>query len=281
MTYRLGICCSILLSYGTVNLLLSDDGAQMKHLMGLIGAILITACGAGDSLDVLQRGEEARVVRILDGDTLALSTGLVVKLASLEAPSFGRGERQDAIHAKESARILENLVMGRQVRLYYPGLTRDRYDRAIAHVKTIDQLGAEYWVNHEVARRGGAHVRIYPDTDILGEELLQAEADARIERSGLWSKRAYFDHSAIAVSSDFRGFTVIKGKTFGSAGPGGAYAACRISIEGAAMLLEFDEEAKTLCSLKSGTQFRARGYMREGRMEITHPLNFTVIDQSS
>ena len=253
----------------------------MKHLIGLIGGITLAACGDGEPLSSLEPGEEARVVRILDGDTLALSTGLVVKLASLEAPSFGRGGASDAIYAEESARILEDLIMGRQVRLYYPGLTRDRYDRAIAHVKTVDGLGPSYWVNQEVARLGGARVRIYPDSEHLGDELLQAESDARLERSGLWSKRAYFDHDATTISSDFRGFTVIEGKTIGTASPGGAFAACRISIEGAAMLLEFTDDSKPLCSLESGTLFRARGYVRSGRMEITHPLNFTKIDQSS
>ena len=253
----------------------------MKHLFGLLGGIILVACGAPDPLSALQPGEEARVVRILDGDTFALSTGLVVKLASLEAPSFGRGENADAVHARESARILEDLIMGRQVRLYYPGLTRDRYDRAIAHVETIDRLGSRYWVNHEIARRGGARVRIYPDTEALGEDLLSAEADARLERSGLWGKRAYFNHSATSISSTVRGFAVIEGKTLGSAGPGGAFAACRISIEGAAVLLEISEDAKSLCQLESGTAFRARGYLREGRLDITHPLNLTEIDQSS
>ena len=60
----------------------------MKHLIGLLGGITLAACGSSGPLAGLQPGEEARVVRILDGDTLALSTGLVVKLASLEAPSF-------------------------------------------------------------------------------------------------------------------------------------------------------------------------------------------------
>ena len=253
----------------------------MKHLIGLLGGITLAACGSSGPLAGLQPGEEARVVRILDGDTLALSTGLVVKLASLEAPSFGRGDESDAIHAKESARILEDLVMGREVKLYYPGLTRDQYDRAIAHVEAIDSLGGRHWVNREVARRGGARVRVYPDTEALAPELLSAESDARLERAGLWSKRAYFDHSALNVSSDFRGFTMIEGTTIGSAGPGGRFAACRISIDGAAMLLEISNEARSLCTLTSGTRFRARGYVRSGRMEITHPLNLTRLDQSS
>ncbi len=281
MTYRLGICCSILLSYGIAISHLAVGGMNMKHLIGLFLGITLVACGAKSPIDSLQPGEEARVVRILDGDTFALSTGQVVKLASVEAPSFGRGDDQDAVYAVESARLLEDLIMGREVKLYYPGLTRDRYDRAIAHVATADNLGADFWVNQEIIRRGGARVRIYPDSAAVSQDLFAAEAEARRERAGLWSKRAYSDRSADAINAEYRGFAVIEGISLGAPGPGGAYAACRISLEGTAMLLNISDDAARHCQLQSGTKVRARGYVRNGRMEITHPLNLTRLDQSS
>lgn len=253
----------------------------MIYRILLLGLVCLAACGKAGPLDTLQPGEQGRVVRILDGDTLALNTGLVVKLASLEAPSFGRGDREDDVHAEESARILEDLCLGRHVQLYYPGLTRDRYDRAIAHVKTIDDLGKPHWLNREVARRGGARVRVYPDTAALAGDLLSAEADAQLERAGLWSKRAYNRLSPELITSSYRGFAVIEATTLGSASPGGKYARCRISLDGAAMLLEISDDASDHCALPSGSLIRARGYIRSGRMEITHPLNLSVRDQSS
>ena len=256
-------------------------GGALRNVIIFLITFALSACSEPGPLDDLARGEEGRVVRILDGDTVALSTGLVVKLASLEAPSFGRGGEPDDLFAYESARILEDLVMGRRVRLYYPGLTRDRYDRAIAHVETADDLGAYHWVNLAVARRGGARVRVYTDSVALADELLTAEESAQLGRSGLWSKRDYNTLSAAGVETAFRGFTVIEGTTLGTAGPGGQFAKCRLSIEGAAMLLEISAEASGYCNLPDRTMLRARGYVREGRMEITHPLNLTVIDQSS
>lgn len=253
----------------------------MKHLFSAAALILLAACGKAGPLATLEPGEEARVVRILDGDTLALSTGLVVKLASLEAPSFGREGAEDETYAREAARILEDLTMGRRVRLYYPGLTRDRYDRAIAHVETIDDLGERDWINREVARLGGARVRVYPDSAALAEDLLAAEADAQLERAGLWGKRAYNNPSAANIRTSFRGFAVIEAITLGSAAPGGRFADCRLSLDGAAMMLEISEEAAAYCALPSGTEIRARGYVREGRMEITHTLNLTILNQSS
>ena len=253
----------------------------MKRALSIFSLVILSACGSAGPLDDLQPGEEARVVRILDGDTFALNTGLVVKLASLEAPSFGYGEQEDQVHAKESARILEDLIMGRSVRLYYPGITRDRYDRAIAQVETVDDLGPYLWVNQEVIRKGGARVRLFPDTDALAAEMLRAETDAQLERAGLWSKRDYADNSATSITAEFRGFTLVEAVTYGSAGPGGKFASCRISLEGAAMLLEISDEAKDHCELPSGTPIQARGYVRSGRMDITHPLNLTIRDQSS
>ena len=37
--------------------------------------------------DGLPKGEAGRVVRIIDGDALVLDTGLVVRLAGIEAPT--------------------------------------------------------------------------------------------------------------------------------------------------------------------------------------------------
>lgn len=256
-------------------------GAQMKIFTILFAGLLLAACGETHPLETLEPGETGRVVRILDGDTIALNTGLVVKLASLEAPSFGRGEDPDQTYAKESARILEDLCLGRRVQLHYPGLTRDRYDRAIAHVSTLDDLGPDLWINQEAARRGAARVRVYPDTAALAEALLAAEQDAQLERAGMWSKRDYNGLSPLSITADFRGFAVIEAATLGSPLPGGQYAHCRYSVEGAGMLIEMTRDAEDFCALPSGTSLRVRGYVRGGRMDVTHPLNLTLIDQSS
>jgi endonuclease YncB( thermonuclease family) len=62
--------------------------------------------------------------------------------------------------------MLEDMALGREVQLFYAGLTRDRYDRTLAHVMTTDALGPDLWLNREMVARGGARVRVYPDTAV-------------------------------------------------------------------------------------------------------------------
>lgn len=54
----------------------------------------------------------------------------------------------------ESTRVLEDLALGRRVQLFYPGITRDRYDRALAHVVTTDGKGPKLWLNIAMVVRG-------------------------------------------------------------------------------------------------------------------------------
>jgi len=158
----------------------------------------------------MEPGERGRVVRIIDGDALVLNTGQSVRLVGIEAPVLRRRGADPDPYAAEAARILENIAMGREVQLYYPGLTRDRYDRALAHVVTDDAAGPEFWVNMELIRRGAARVRLYPDTAARGADFLDAEQIARDQKIGLWGIPSYTVKDAGEIASETRGFTIIR-----------------------------------------------------------------------
>ncbi len=102
--------------------------------------------------------------------------------------------------------------MGREVRLYYPGLTRDRYDRALAHVETTDAKGPDFWVNEEMLRRGGARLRIYPDTS-AGSEALVEKARTRTfhSRADAEAARAADVAEAAAARDSLESFYVSEG----------------------------------------------------------------------
>lgn len=171
--YRLGICCSILLSYGAIGVGIVDLVAVLKLYVALcrcggggsvgvirfavvfLSGLLLIACGDNDPLGALERGERGRVVRVIDGDALVLETGQSVRLIGIEAPARPYREREGQTFHKEAKRMLEDMALGRHVELCYAGRTRDRYDRALAHVVTDDALGASLWLNLEMAQRGG------------------------------------------------------------------------------------------------------------------------------
>jgi len=144
----------------------------------------LAACSAPDPLADTQLGEHGRVVRVIDGDEMVLDTGQSVRLVGIEAPAGPYKDREGAPFLKESRRMLEDMALGREMQLFYAGLTRDRYDRALAHVMTTDALGPDLWLNREMVERGGA--RVYPDMAGANDLLLAPEAEARAAGRGLW-----------------------------------------------------------------------------------------------
>lgn len=246
-----------------------------------LALFLVPACSPSSPLDSMQPGEKGRVVRVIDGDALVLDTGQSVRLVGIEAPVREGRDRPGEPFAEEAARALEDLVMGREVRLYYPGLTRDRYDRALAHVVTADSKGPDYWVNLELVRRGDVRVRLYPDTDGGGETLMAAETAARDAARGLWRLIAYDAISASDTGRDDRGFLIIEGVLDGEAlRPQEEVRTilCTRRMRGADLVVDMAFSARPACSTPEGTRVRIRGWTSGHRLELVHPLHLEILD---
>ncbi len=241
----------------------------------------LSACGAAGPFDDMQPGESGRVVRVIDGDALVLDTGQSVRLIAIEAPALRPRDRDPDPNAVEAARLLEDLVLGRDVQLYYSGLTRDRYDRALAHVVTTGQLGPEYWLNMEMIRQGGARVRFYPDTALRTDEFLAAEQEARSEKIGLWSKSAYAIKPAENLDADHRGFTLLVTTLGPRRAPGEHHldrVACQRLAASSDLIIEVSRDAWELCTRPEGTALRLRGRVSDGRMDLALPVHAEPLD---
>lgn len=214
-------------------------------------------------------GESGRVARIVDGDTLTLDTGLRVRLAEIEAPAVSYGDA----FAAEAARLLEVAALGRTAKLYYGGLTRDRYQRALAHVIVNDETGADVWLNGYMIRQGGARVRTYPDNARRVRRLYPLEEEARGARRGLWALPDY----RVRATGDLDGapaFAILQGPLLGAspvAGDGFAHltpAGVRLGIG------DRLGEADSLLTLLAGRPLRVRGRIQTGEddpaIRITH-----------
>lgn len=136
-------------------------GAWSRRSLLLAGLGALAAGCAGES--DLAEGEAGRIARVLDADSLALDTGLRVRLAEVEVPAAGYGDRAGEPGWEAAQGVLERAALGRQARLWYGGLSRDRYERAIANVIARDEVGADVWLNGLAVRQGAARVRTYPD----------------------------------------------------------------------------------------------------------------------
>jgi micrococcal nuclease len=123
----------------------------------------------------------ATVSRIVDGDTLAVSTGDRVRLVQIDTPEVGSGECYSRAASRELSRLAP---VGSQVTLEADPLLDqvDRYDRLLRYVW---RGGVN--VNLELVRRGAATVWLYHgDRGRYATQLLAAAAEARRAKRGLW-----------------------------------------------------------------------------------------------
>jgi micrococcal nuclease len=207
----------------------------MVPAMGRAGHLIITrrmalaglaglASGCAGEAD-LAEGEQGRIARVMDADVLALDTGLRVRLAEIEAPAPGYSNRADEPYAIEARDALERAALGREARLWYGGLSRDGYERAIAHVIARDEVGGDVWLNGLVARQGLGRVRSYPDNCTRARRLLALESEARAAKRGLWSE-PHWRIRTLDDLADAPNFSIIEGElvsTSNVAGDGDAH----------------------------------------------------------
>lgn len=116
------------------------------------------------------------VSRIIDGDTIELSTGQKVRLIGIDTPESGQPYFQEAKEA------LSSLILNKKVTMEKDVSETDKYGRLLRYIY-LDDL----FINEEMVRRGFARVYTYPPDVKYTDLFKQAEAQARTNQIGLWS----------------------------------------------------------------------------------------------
>lgn len=148
------------------------------------------ACTKDRSSTTPQRqAGEARVTRIVDGDTIAVRLGggeERVRLIGIDTPeTHGRGGLRECFGAEASRRLAALVPPGTLVRLVRDVEPRDRYDRLLAYVyRAADGL----FVNLAMAREGYATTLSYPPNVAHADQFVEAVRVAREARRGLWRR---------------------------------------------------------------------------------------------
>lgn len=170
----------------------------MARAEALVGMILFAAALAllskppGALACPLEEGFRARAVSVIDGETVLLEDGTLVRLVGALAPAApGWWKKAQAWHAAERAKqTLAKLVEGREVRLRYSGDWTDRRERVLAQMYVLQESG-EVWVQQAMLAAGQARVYSLAGNRACAAELLAAEAEARGNKSGLWADSYY------------------------------------------------------------------------------------------
>lgn len=128
-------------------------------------------------------GPEARVERVIDGDTVQLTGGDRVRLLGINTPEFRTAEHPAEAWGKEAARFTRDLLEGKEVRLEFDRERHDRYRRILAYVWVGDRLA-----NAEIVRAGFSRAETgFPLRTDRKRLLETAEREARGAQRGLWS----------------------------------------------------------------------------------------------
>jgi micrococcal nuclease len=165
-----------------------------------IGALLLLALGAWllfqpgcDATDGEDAGGpepgaavRARVVRVVDGDTIVARVGgedEYVRYIGVDTPETVKPDTPVQCYGPQASDQNHRLVEGRAVRLTFDREVRDDYGRLLAYV----HVGKRF-VNAELVRRGFARtLAIEPNTSRASELQRLAARAARAGR-GLWGK---------------------------------------------------------------------------------------------
>lgn len=94
------------------------------------------------------------VTRVIDGDTLVLKNGNRIRLLCIDAPELGTPGSQ------QSKNFLENLVLGKEIRLEKDITDKDKYDRLLRYVY-ITTPEKEIFINKELVQQNQAKVWRY------------------------------------------------------------------------------------------------------------------------
>lgn len=119
-----------------------------------------------------------KVKRVIDGDTIELADGQIVRYVGVNAPNNGEPFEEEATEANAK------LVQNKTVTLEYDAYTSDRFGRVLAYPMVNGKN-----VVVELARMGMMKVTIYEDRRKLKyqDELLKAQEEAKKKKYGVWT----------------------------------------------------------------------------------------------
>ena len=131
-----------------------------------------------ESHDVTKLSKTAVVKKVIDGDTVELFNGLVLRYVGMTAPETGEPFEKEATEANRV------LVESKEIKLEYDNYTSDKFGRILAY--PILQDGTN--VSIELVKRGMAELVIYQKRKpfIYQTQLLEAQEQAKKNKLGIW-----------------------------------------------------------------------------------------------
>ncbi len=140
-------------------------------------------------LDVSQNlKDKISVTRVIDGDTIEISTGQKVRYIGIDTPETVHPDKPVQCFGKEASLKNKELVEGKVIYLEKDVSETDKYGRLLRYVYLDDEKSNQtISVNNYLVSQGYAHSSSYPPDIKYQKQFQESEADARDNNRGLWS----------------------------------------------------------------------------------------------
>jgi micrococcal nuclease len=134
-------------------------------------------------ISAIAHGKEYVVNKIINGDTIQLDTGEIVKYIGIVTPELNMKEGGPEFFARQACRQNQKLVLLKKVRLEFDKERKDAEGRTLAYVFVKNVL-----VNAELIKLGYAKANIVPPNDKYKNMFLDYEKKAKQSEKGLWQE---------------------------------------------------------------------------------------------
>ena len=122
------------------------------------------------------------VKRVIDGDTIELENGQVVRYIGIDAPETVHPKKSIECFGKQSYEKNKELVEGKVVVMEKDVSKTDKYGRLLRYVWMDDDI----FINDYLVREGYVKVWTYPPDIKYADQFLLSQGQARENQKGLW-----------------------------------------------------------------------------------------------
>ena len=126
--------------------------------------------------------EGLKVRRVIDGDTIELSTGVKVRYIGVDTPETKHPSKQVERFGIEASEANKSLVEGKHIKIEFDAQKQDKYGRVLAYVY-VDTIFVNAWL----VKNGLAKVSTYPPNVKYQELFTKLQQEARVAKRGLWA----------------------------------------------------------------------------------------------
>jgi micrococcal nuclease len=153
----------------------------------VLALVAAAGCGSdGDGEEAFERAATARVLRVIDGDTIEVSIAGAeedVRYIGVDTPETVKPGEPVQCFGPEASAFNHRLVEGETVRLVFDAELRDAYGRLLAYVYVGDRF-----VNGALVRGGYARTLEIPPNTARAGFLARLEQRAGAAGAGLWGE---------------------------------------------------------------------------------------------